>query len=114
MITVELAFKDEHLIAYEISGHAMARNSDQEFDLVCAAVSILAITITNGITDVLQISPRELAVSDGKLFCKLPEDLSSPVRQQADALLDTLVLGLEQVAADYRKHIQIVRRRCTS
>ncbi|HEX3031949.1 MAG TPA: ribosomal-processing cysteine protease Prp [Bacillota bacterium] len=114
MITVELSFQDDSLTAFDISGHAMSRGKNQQFDLVCAAVSVLAITITNGITDILQITPVELVVADGRLRLVLPEQMDSQLRLQANALLKTLVMGLEQLADDYSKHVQIVRRRCTT
>ncbi len=114
MVTIELFYRDESLVAYDLSGHALSRKKGEEYDLLCAAVSVLAITTTNGLTDVVMIKPEELLVKDGRLRCVLPGELSNEQKLQADALLKTLVLGLESLAADYPKHVRIVRRRCTS
>lgn len=114
MVTIELIYRDENLVAFDLSGHALGRKKGEEYDLVCAAVSVLVITTTNGLTDVVGIEPEELLVEDGWLRCVLPGELSKEQRLQTEALLKTLVLGLECLATDYPKHVRIVRRRCTS
>lgn len=111
MVTIELCYREEHLVAYDLSGHAQCRAKGQEFDLVCAAVSVLALAFTNGLTEVVKLQPAELLVQDGRLRCVLPDDLNETQKIQVDALLQTLVLGLECLANDYSKHIHIVRRR---
>lgn len=90
------------------------------FDLVCCAVSVLTITTVNGITDYLGVSPQELHVDSGWLRFFLPVnddgllgiDLSKAA--QIDALLGSMVLGLEEIGRDYPKFIQIRKRRWTS
>ncbi len=111
MVTIELFYQDKNLMAYDLTGHAQCRAKGQQFDLVCAAVSVLALAITNGITEVVKLQPAELLVQDGHLRCVLPKELQENQKMQADALLQTLVLGLECLANDYTKHIRIVRRR---
>jgi uncharacterized protein YsxB (DUF464 family) len=114
MVTIELTYRNESIVAYDLSGHALSRNRGQEFDLVCAAVSVLAITTTNGLTEIIGIKPKELLVEDGRLRCVLPAELSNEQTIQADTLSQTLVMGLECLAAAYPKHVHIVRRRCAS
>lgn len=114
MVTIELTYRDNDLIAYSFRGHAMSRRQDEEFDLVCAAVSVLAIAFTNGLTEVVGLEPETLEVDEGLLRCTLPSKLTRDQMLQTSALTGTMLLALENLAADYAKHVRIVRRRCAS
>lgn len=121
MINIEVYYNNcDQIIGFEAKGHGMDRNRAEKYDLVCCAVSVLTITTVNGITDYLGIKPGELFVHDGWLKMLLPvnEDSSIAVEDkvksdQADALLSSMVMGLEQVAGDYDKFVKLKKRRWT-
>ena len=89
MITIKLTKnKESQITAFTISGHA--GYSEHGTDIVCAAVTVAAMTAVNGLTDVvgLKIMPE---VSEGFLSCNLPDNLSEKERHDADILLDSMI-----------------------
>ncbi len=81
-------------------GHAGHKRLWFEKDLVCASVSVLVINTLNGLeafTDVgMEVSVNE---ETGFIRCVFQDDLSDKAR----VLMDTLILGLEQICRDYGK-----------
>lgn len=113
MVQVDFYYKDERILGFTLSGHANYKQEDQEYDLLCAAISMLSISITNGITDIIKVEPKQLEVEDGYLKCLLPDDLSEAQALQAEALLRTMKLGFENLVQDYSKYICVNKRRWT-
>ena len=122
MIKIEVFCNSEDkVIGFEVKGHALGQGRVDEYGLVCCGVSILTITTVNGITDYLKVMPKELQVDNGWLRFVLDVDSGGiPVvedrakTEQIDALLGSMVLGLQSLAKDYNKHIQLKKRRWTS
>jgi len=91
--------------AFKLTGHADSGAYGQ--DIVCAAVSVLAISTINGIEQVAHLQPvvqsdetqGGLLIAD---FTKL--DLAD---QQLQTLLASFALGLNDVAANYGDYIQV-------
>lgn len=100
----------ERIRAFELSGHAGFANSGQ--DIVCAGVSALSIAACNGLELFLSAAP-DVQVQDGLLRCRLP-DLPEQELDKAQWILQTMVLGIEQIQAkNSREYILINRRRWT-
>lgn len=114
MITIEIFRTGTGEIqAYRFSGHAGTRRRNETFDFLCGVVSMLALAITNGLTEVAGIEPRELTVADGYLYCVLPDNLAADRQQQARVLTETLALNAEQLSADHPEHVTVIKRRWT-
>lgn len=91
--------------AFKLTGHADSGAYGQ--DIVCAAVSVLAISTINGIEQVAHLQPAvQSDETNGGLliadFAKL--DLAN---QQLQTLLESFTLGLNDVAANYGDYIQV-------
>ena len=67
-------------------------------DVVCAAVSALTQTAVLGLQRHLGLEPR-VRMDGGSLECRLPEALPAESARGAADILETMVLGLEAIAA---------------
>lgn len=108
MVDVKI-FRDESnfIKAFKISGHANYAANGQ-LDLVCGVVSGLSLTAVNGLIEYLKLNLPEIKVEEGLMYCQLPTALEGKVRDQAEAILETMVIGLEQIAKDFPKYVRIV------
>ncbi|MBR5236551.1 MAG: ribosomal-processing cysteine protease Prp [Clostridia bacterium] len=105
MITISLFRNESHKITgFTVSGHAGF--GDAGTDIVCAAVTTAVMTTVNGLTDVAKI---ELAptVREGYVACALPKQLTEKERHDADLLLDSLVLTLENLTEQYAAFVTL-------
>ncbi|MFC6181972.1 ribosomal-processing cysteine protease Prp [Lactiplantibacillus daowaiensis] len=90
---------------FRLTGHADSGAYGQ--DIVCAAVSVLAISTINGIEQVAHLKPMiQSDETNGGLliadFTKL--DLAN---QQLQTLLESFTLGLNDMATNYSDYIQV-------
>lgn len=100
----------ERIRDFELSGHA--GYADEGQDIVCASVSALSIAACNGLEYFLPIPPK-VQEKDGYLSCQL-ENIREDESEKAQWILQTMVLGIEQIQAAYgRDYIYIDRRRWT-
>jgi len=103
MITATI-FKEEGLIkGYKISGHADF--AEYGSDIVCSAVSALAINCCNSICELT--TDRPVIKSDDKNGGYLMVNLSHP-SPECELLLKSFELGIKSVAEDYGKYVKIV------
>lgn len=87
-----------------IQGHAFAAEPGQ--DIVCAAVSVLSQTTILALNSLANID-IEYKIKDGYLQCKLPKDLSKEELYKATLLIDTMLLGLNNIQESYSEYIEI-------
>lgn len=105
MIKVQIFRNAEGAITgFSVTGHANAGPHGQ--DIVCAAVSVLAQTAVLGLEGHLR---REFKVEQvsGKLNFELidrPDELSG-------AILETMVIGLTDIAQNYPQSVRIAEHR---
>ncbi|AVK60271.1 ribosomal-processing cysteine protease Prp [Lactobacillus sp. CBA3606] len=97
--------QDSAVTGFRLTGHADSGAYGQ--DIVCAAVSVLAISTINGIEQVAHLKPEvQSDETNGGLliadFTKL--DLAN---QQLQTLLESFTLGLNDVATNYGDYIQV-------
>ncbi len=104
MIIVSLFKNKAHITGFNVKGHAGYAESGS--DIVCAAVTTAVMTTVNGLTDVAHIQ-AEVTVEEGFLSCLLPEKLSETERREADLLIDSLLLTLENLATQYAAYVQL-------
>lgn len=99
--------KDGSLRGYVADGHAGF--SEEGTDIVCAAVSALAIVTVMGLQVRLGLSP-EVYVDDerGYLECRLDrEDVSDALWVRAQDLLETFALGIREMVQEYGAYVQV-------
>ena len=104
MTKINIYRKGKDIVKYTVSGHTEFANAGE--DIVCAAISALAMNALNGLTDVVGLLVG-YEVRDGYLECILPENLSEEERKSANVLLDSLVLSFENLKKQYGKYITI-------
>lgn len=92
------------MIGYEIKGHSGFAEAGQ--DIVCAAVSVLAQTGANALEKLAGIEPR-IQMEDGYLQVMLPENLQESERERVKMILDTVLLGLEDVVDAYPRYVKL-------
>ena len=103
MITVSLFKNKNHSIrGFTVEGHA--GYGERGSDIVCASVTTVAMTTVNGLTDVVNISLMP-EVREGYLACHLPEKLSEKQRREADVLLESMVLTLQNLVSQYGDYV---------
>lgn len=72
-------------------------------DIVCAAVTALAQTAVLGLRRVARLEP-EVFLDEGFLECRLPPGVGNTA---ADAILETMALGLVDIGKDYPGHVRV-------
>lgn len=102
--------EDRRIRQFELSGHAGFAEEGQ--DIVCAGVSALSISAVNGLDHFLPVAPS-VQERDGYLSCRLVE-ASEQDLEKAQWILQTMLLGIEQIQKAYgQNYIAIDRRRWT-
>ena len=111
MIQVSLVEgEDGYLRAFSMKGHAGFADSGR--DIVCAAVSMLAINTVNAIETLLNGFPMKVRSDSekGSLDCTLESEPS----RETELLLRTMVLGFKGVRDTYGKefiNIEFIKER---
>ncbi len=100
MIKVIFTVKNKVVTGFEMSGHS--DYSEQGSDIVCAAVSSAAYMTANTITDVMELD-CSLTADDG--FMSL--NLSDNEAEQAQVILNGLLLHLNALCEEYAKFIDL-------
>ncbi len=91
--------KSGEYLKFTCDGHA--GYADYGKDIVCAAISILVINTVNSLEEItkeaIQVNADEEA---GRISCTF---LRQPLKETSAALMDSLILGLCQIEAQYGK-----------
>lgn len=105
MIRVVIKRNSEgNIVEFNVKGHADYAEHGQ--DVVCAAVSALAISSVLGIQEYVKVDcPGKM--SHGKFDCKIPSDISSEKRMQVNAILETMFLGIKKFRGEYSSYIKL-------
>lgn len=104
MINIVFNKKDKYLVSYNIKGHAYYGESGT--DIVCSAVSALAYTFANGITDVLKVDAEINILEDGFLNLDLSK-LDCENIEKCQVLMETFLLGIESLKVNYSDYIRL-------
>ena len=96
------------ITGFSIKGHS--GYAEEGSDIVCAGISALVITIENALCQLVKLSPVERGGEDGFLEVILPEKMTDKQMQDAQMLLSTLHIGLENIAQAYPDYVRITVR----
>lgn len=104
MISVKIQGKKNRASEIIVSGHAGF--ADHGEDIVCAAVSVLTISILNGLTEILGRKDLDEVVEEGYVRFTIPEITDEPISMKTDALISTYLLGIRGIKEAYGDYIQ--------
>lgn len=92
---------------FELTGHADA--GEYGSDIVCAAVSALAINTVNGIEALAGVEPLIEAddTEGGQLYVEIPSKMTQEQTNITQILLENLLLGLQSVQEENSESIQV-------
>ena len=97
------------ITGFSIKGHS--GYAEEGSDIVCAAVSALALTTDNALCRLVGLSPIERGGEDGFLEVHLPGNMTDQQMHDAQLLMSTLHLGLESIAQDYPRFVRLTTRK---
>ena len=103
MIKAKVFWDKKRLVGFDIQGHADYAPHGE--DIVCSAVSILAITTVNSLLE--QVGQVLVKSDDGLVSVKLPDDLNEEQRLKAQVILKTLLIGLNGVSLEYPQYVML-------
>ena len=89
-----------HIVECHFRGHAEAGPYGE--DVVCAAISMLSQTSLLGLHEVAQQS-MEYRIEDGELDILLSE----PITERGQTILETMLLGIKNVADQYSDFVRV-------
>ena len=108
MITVEIRKSNGEYVGFSSKGHA--GYAEEGYDIICAAVSVLTVNTINSIEKFTDDAFNAEA-ADGMVRWKFTE---LPLSKEAKLLMDSLVLGLEDIQENYgKKYIKIIEKSLT-
>ncbi len=105
MTKISIYRKGSSIVKYVVEGHSDF--AEEGSDIVCSAISVVAYTTLNGITDVLGISVG-YEVRDAYFECIVPDNLSEIEREKIDILLETMYLSFTNLEEQYKEYITII------
>ena len=106
MIQVQVKKQDENVTGFHIEGHS--GYDDRGKDIVCAAVSALAINCVNSIEE---FTEDEFSVGSDEARGMIDFELSGAGSERAELLLHSLILGLESISETYgNQYISVINR----
>ncbi|NEW63267.1 ribosomal-processing cysteine protease Prp [Granulicatella sp. zg-ZJ] len=93
-------------VSFEITGHAQFAEHGE--DIVCAAVSALAITTCNGIEHIAKYQPIIDIEEEfgGYMYVEVLDDLTNDQHYITQTLLENLYLGLCEISKEYPDFVQ--------
>lgn len=92
------------ILRFRVAGHA--GYADRGRDVVCAAVSVLSQAAVLGLEEIVGLEP-EVRIEPGLLSCSLPEGLEAGEARRAQDILETVVLGLKNLALSNPGFVQV-------
>lgn len=106
MISAVFYYNEHQMIErFTIQGHA--GYAEYGSDIVCAAVSALAINAINSIDTLVKIPYNYYESEDGQLECSLTD----PDHHDAQLLLQSLLLGLQSIQTSYGSQYLNIKKR---
>lgn len=102
MINIEiLRNREKNIISFCASGHSLYKKRGE--DIVCAGVSAIIQTAILGLSEYLSLR-LDVIKEEGSIEVKI----LSPISQGASAILETMRLGLKEIAKKYPDNIKII------
>ena len=97
------------ITGFSIKGHS--GYAEEGSDIVCAGISALAITTETALCQLGKLSPVERGGEDGFLEVLLPEKMTDAQMHDAQLLMNTRHIGLENIAQAYPDYVRLTVRK---
>ena len=106
-VLIKRGKEDQRITHITITGHADFAQHGK--DIVCAAVSALAIGAVNSAEKLLQINlqPLDHPKDGGFLSWDVPEIKDPMLDNQLQLLMKALILSLEMIEEEYERYIRV-------
>ena len=98
-------FGDEKTLGFNVTGHS--GYSEVGSDIICASVSSAAYMVANTITEIYDIKPQTLKVSDGEMLLKLKEEDADKCQK----LLKGFILHIRELSKEYNEFITVTENK---
>lgn len=106
MIVLSIDREAGKIKGFTVEGHARFAPHGQ--DLVCAAVSMLAQSVLLGLHHHVKLKfDYHVDEADGRLSCRLPEEMDPEQYLMAEAVIETMVLGCQNLQETYPQHLRV-------
>jgi uncharacterized protein YsxB (DUF464 family) len=106
MTSIRFWCSADRFIGFKATGHTGYAPAGQ--DIVCAAVSTLVQTTVLGLHELVGLKLKiEQEPKTGLYSCLIVPTDDDVKLEQAHLLLNLMYLGLQQIAEEYRKYVQI-------
>lgn len=103
MINIVFTKKHNYFVSFNIKGHAGF--SEEGYDIVCSAVSAVAYTFANGITEVLGVN-ADTSIDDGFLNLNLENQPLDDIKE-CQILMKTMLCGMKNMEINYGDYIRV-------
>ena len=97
------------ITGFSVKGHS--GYADEGSDIVCAGISALVLTTDHALNRLVGISPVERGGDDGFLEVILPANMTESQMHDAQLLLSSLHIGLDNIAQAYPDFVRLTTRR---
>lgn len=106
MIKITIEKINQNIVSIQATGHSGYANSGH--DIVCSAVSTLLQTLIVGLSEIAKVDiDYSIDEQTPSLFVGLKNNLTNEQMNNAQLLMKTTRLGIEQIADGYGKFIKI-------
>ena len=102
MVKVEIVYRGKGLASIHIKGHA--NTGPAGHDLVCAAISAIAIGSLNALENA---DDYAISVEEGDVKIEIPGSLG----EHDETVLETMIIQLKTIQVSYREAITIKERK---
>jgi len=107
MITVVIARdKDGNINSFKCEGHAGFKSSNDEKDMVCAAVSAIIYSALGYMEEYYKI--KDFIQKDGLIEWIRPSGVGQNIINNISPVLDAMAVGLKQIQMQYGKNIKVI------
>ena len=107
MTTVQVRWDEKGVCGLKVRGHS--GYAEEGSDIVCAAASVLITTCANALQSVAGITPAlDVKEKPALISVVLPQGLSPEADHDARIILQTILQGFRDVAAQYPRYLQII------
>lgn len=105
--------QENDILELTLDGHA--EFAEHGSDIVCAAVSALAIGITNSVQRFLgiELNPTDEGEA-GFMWIQVPAGLPGDKMKQLQLLLNTLAFSLQGIADQYPDYVHVIEEQSTN
>ena len=106
MINIRIFGDKQAPTGYEAAGHA--EYAQEGYDIICSAISTLTISCANGLEQVVKC-PVTVDVEEETGYIKviLGSNLSPKQQEQANVLIQTMLLALGDIAEQYPQYVRV-------